>query len=125
MKTQQETQKRQEEVLEAMASIHVMRRGTVSRQEYAVRRRHKRGKGAVGPYFLWQGSVKGKRFGKRVGAEEAERFAQEIEQRRKFERLAAEYIELGEAIAQSLHVDTGPQEAIKKGLKSRSSRARK
>ena len=125
MKTPYEIRKRQEQVLEAMAGIEVMRRGTVSRQEYRARRRHKGGRGAVGPYFLWQGSVNGERFGKRVGVDEAERFIQEIEQRRRFERLAAEYIELGEAMAQARHLDSAQTRQLKKGLKSRSNKAGK
>ena len=123
--TTQQIEQRQDILVEQMSRICVMRRGTVSEQHYSARRKRKGGTGASGPYFIWQGYVNGERFSRRVSAAQAEPMKQEIEQRRHFERLCAEYVGLGEALAESMDQETGELDGIKKGLKSRSSRARK
>lgn len=85
---------RQEEILKHMSQIRLMERGTVTPQRYTERARRKEGKGAVGPYYLWQGTVKGKRFGKRLSGPEAERVEAGIARRHSFEALCEEYVEL-------------------------------
>ena len=120
---------RQDEIIRAISRIRTMRRGTLSQQSYPQRARRRGGHGAVGPYMLWQGTVKGKRFGKRVSGPEAERVQEGIVQRHAFEALCEEYValscelaalvDLGEAQAQ------GEANQTKKGLKSRSSKAGK
>jgi len=122
-------QQRQCEVLQAMGRIQVMRRGTVSTQEYSQRRKRKGGAGATGPYWLWQGSIGGKHFSQRVSAQEGARFAQEIEQRREFERLSAEYVALGEALAKLLGEQdqqrVQAEEEVKKKSRQPSTKTRK
>jgi len=123
--TIEQIEQRQDAVVEQMSRIRVMRRGTVSEQHYQGRRKRKGGTGASGPYYIWQGYVNGKRFSQRVSATEVERIKQEIEQRRRFERLCAEYVGLGEALAQAGHEQVDQFDGVKKGLKSRSNRAGK
>lgn len=115
---------RQEEILNRISQIRLMERGTVSPQRYAERAGRKGGAGAVGPYYLWQGTVKGKRFGKRLSGEEAERVAAGIARRHAFEALCEEYVEL------SCHLSAAggggeSEEVIKKKPRSRSSEAKK
>lgn len=122
---QRDIVQRQQALLEDMRRIRVMRRGTLSQQRYTERQERRGGRGACGPYFVWQGYVKGKRFGVRVDASHAETMKEEIEARRRFERLCAEYIEIGEALAERQRKKAVSEEGLKKGLKSRSNRARK
>lgn len=123
MSTQQIVE-RQEEILKSMSRIRLMERGTVSRQRYADRAKRKDGEGAVGPYCLWQGTVHGKRFGKRLSGREAEQVEAGIARRHAFEALCEEYVELSCRLSAA---DDGgkSEEAVKKGLKSRSSKAKK
>jgi len=122
---QQDITQRQKALLEDMGRIRVMRRGTLSQQRYAQRQKRRGGRGACGPYFVWQGYVKGRRFGLRVNVAEAETMKEEIEARRRFECLCAEYVALGEALAEQQRRKAVSEEALKKGLLSRSNRARK
>jgi len=122
---EQRIEGQQRALLEEMGRIRVMRRGTLSQQRYAQRQTRRGGQGASGPYFLWQGYVQGKRFGRRVGADEAQTMRAEIEARRRFEQLGAQYIALGEQLAERQAARGASDEALKKGLKPRSSRARK
>ena len=55
---------RSREALWSMSRIRTMCRVTVSRQNYPERSKRKDGKGAVGPYCLWQGTINGKRLKK-------------------------------------------------------------
>lgn len=121
----QQVEQQQDALMEQMRSIRVMRRGTLSEQYYTARCARKGGEGAVGPYFLWQGSINGKHFSRRVNASEAEHVKAGIEARHHFERLCAQYVELGEALAAHSQQNNESVEAIKKGLKSRSKRAKK
>jgi len=116
---------RQDEILQAVSRIRLMRRGTLSQQTYGQRAKRKNGKGAVGPYFLWQGTIRGKRFGQRVSAVEAERVKEGIAQRQAFKALCQEYVELSCQLAAQDSEGKDRGEAVKKGLKSRSKRAAK
>ena len=123
--TAREIQRRQNALLDQMRTLRVMRRGTVSHQEYLQRRARKQGAGASGPYFVWQGFRNGKHFSKRVSAQQAEQVKHEIETRRQFEQLCEEYVRLGEALAMREGARTKQDESLRKGLKSRSKQARK
>lgn len=127
--TVQQIQQRQDVIVEELSQIRVMRRGSVSEQRYGDRRKRKGGKGASGPYFLWQGYVDGKRFGQRVSAAEAEQIREDIEQRHRFEQLCVEYVRLGEALAQQLaqepRMEAAAEGILKKKLTSPSSKTRK
>jgi hypothetical protein len=122
---QRTIERMQDDLLKEMKRHRVVRRGTLTRQEYAGRRERNEGAGATGPYYLWQGSVNGKRFARRVGAEEAERMEREIDERRKFEELSSEFVALGEALAESLACEGEDEAALKKKSKSPSSKAKK
>jgi len=116
---------RQDEILQAMGQIRLMQRGTISKQTYPQRAKRRDGKGAVGPYYLWQGTVRGKRFGKRVSADEARRVQEEIAQRQAFNALCEEYVDLSCQRAVLEREATAWEGAVKKGLKSRSNKAAK
>lgn len=123
--TTREIEQQQNVLVDQMRTLRVMRRGTLSRQEYLQRRARKQGTGASGPYFVWQGFRNGEHFSKRVAAHEAERVKHEIQARRQFEGLCQEYVRLGEGLATREDARTKQDEALKRGLKSRSKQARK
>lgn len=123
-KSMRNMERRQNEVLEAMGQIRVMERGTLTPQKYLERAARKEGKGAVGPYWLWQGTVHGQRFGVRVSGHQAQRVQEGIAQRHAFSVLCEEYIDLA-CQRSALASKAASQEAEKKGLKSRPSRRSK
>lgn len=114
---------RQDRILEEMSRIRAMVRGTLSWQEYGERAKRRGGKGAVGPYALWQGTVSGKRFCRRVTHAKADQVASGIEQRHAFGALCEEYVDLGCRLSELEWAGTASDDAVKKGLKSRSRRA--
>lgn len=109
---------RQNEILKAMSEIRTMQRGTVSRQHYPERAQRKEGQGAVGPYCLWQGTVNGTRFAKRVSGPQAERVEQGITQRHAFEALCEEYVAISCELAQLEAQGDQQAQAVKKTLAS-------
>jgi hypothetical protein len=118
-------ERQQDALLDEMAKVRAMRRGTLSPQHYAERRARKEGAGATGPYFVWQGYHEGKHFSQRVPARQAHEIELEIEARKKFECLCQEYIRLGETLADTQDAQPHGDEALKKGLKSQRKPARK
>jgi len=117
--------KQQDALLEAMGETRVMRRGTLSMQEYGERRTRRNGQGAAGPYALWQGYQDGKHFSRRVPVQDVPQFAREIETRKHFESLCARYVSLGEALAQSPDAKTAVEDALKKKPGRKSNKAKK
>jgi len=116
---------RQDQILQAMGRIRTMERGTITRQSYPERAGRKNGFGAIGPYCLWQGTVRGKRFGKRVSGNEARRLEEKIAQRRAFGALCEEYVELSCRLAALERSGAASDDTLKKGLKSRLNEAGK
>ena len=82
-----------------------------------------------GPYPVLTWKVKGKTHSLRLKSPEELTWAESaVANHRRFSALCREYEELGERIAHELRSpreDKGVAEALKKGLKSRSRRARK
>jgi hypothetical protein len=115
----------QERILEAIGQIRTMEHGTLSQQVYPERAKRNAGSGAVGPYGLWQGTVKGKRFGKRVSGNEAEQLKAGIARRHTFRALCEKYEELCCRLAALERQGADVGEALKKGLKSQSNKAKK
>jgi len=91
--------RQQDAVIEQMRQLRLVYRGTLSEQQYPERQARREGSGATGPYFLWQGTTQGKRFGLRVDARRAQRIREGIEARHRFEALCAQFVAIGEALA--------------------------
>jgi hypothetical protein len=93
-------EKKRREILEEMATITRMRRGTVNEQYFEVRQKD----GSVvrhGPYFLYSRTEKGRSFSKRIGAEEADRYREETEQCRRFKELSNRCVLVCEELAEA------------------------
>jgi hypothetical protein len=104
-----------QEILQQMAAITRMRRGTVNEQYFDVRQKD----GSVvrhGPYFLYSRTEKGKSFSARISPEEVERYREETENCRRFKELSNRCVVICEGLA----------EAAEEGLeKKRSKRKRR
>lgn len=93
-------ERKRQEILEEMAMITRMRRGTVNEQYFEARQKD----GSVvrhGPYFLYSRTEKGKSFSKRIGAEEADRYREETEQCRRFKELSNHCVIVCEELAEA------------------------
>ena len=93
-------ERKRQEILEEMATITRMRRGTVNEQHFEVRQRD----GSVvrhGPYFLYSRTEKGRSFSKRIGAEEVQRYREETQQCRRFKELSNRCVLICEELAEA------------------------
>jgi hypothetical protein len=107
-------QKRQSVLLQ-MQSIDRLRRGSLSKQFFQARppappaRR--------GPYFVLQGFFHGKKFSERIPPEQAAQVEQDVENYRRFQTLAEEYVTLSDQITR---LPDQPQESKKNSSRRRS-----
>ena len=115
----------QDIVLDAMGQLRVLRRGTLSTQVYTERQTRKAGHGACGPYHVLQGYREGKHYSRRVSGEETAQVTQQIERRKQFEALCAQYVDLGDALAEQPDAQAVQEEALKKRPAPRSRRTGK
>ena len=87
-------------IMERMAAITRMRRGTVNEQYFEVRQKD----GSVvrhGPYFLYSRTGKGKSFSRRITGEEVERFKAETGNCRRFKELSNRCVMICEELAET------------------------
>jgi hypothetical protein len=85
---------RRDEILQEMAEIDRMQRGSLSEQFF---KRMKEGREVIhGPYYVLQHWVKGKHCSQRVSAKDVEPVRSAIEGRERFEKLAQEFLEITE-----------------------------
>ncbi|MGH8335899.1 MAG: DUF6788 family protein [Gammaproteobacteria bacterium] len=83
-------------LLAEMQTIDRLRRGTLSQQFFPARS----GSAAKrGPYFVLQGFFRGKKFSQRVPAAEAGQVQHDVDNYRRFQTLAEEYVTLSDQIA--------------------------
>jgi hypothetical protein len=103
---------RRDEILQEMAEIDRMQRGTLSEQFF----KQKKGGHEVilGPYYVLQHWVSGK-HSQRVPAEDVPPVRSAIEGRKRFEKLAEEFVEITERLTQET---TQNQDAKKNARKS-------
>lgn len=121
-----EIEQQQDDVLEKIRRLRVVRSGTLSAQTLGKPKKERAARCEWGPYYAWQGYRDGRHFSRRIPAAQAERYRREIDARKQLDQLCSEYIRLGEELAGVLHEDRGASdEALKKGLKSPSRRARR
>ena len=98
-----------------MQSIDRLRRGSLSKQFFHARppappARH-------GPYFVLQGFFHGQKFSERIPPEQAAQVEQDVENYRRFQTLAEEYVTLSDQITR---LQDQPQESKKNSSRRRS-----
>lgn len=82
-------------LLQDLQAIDHLRRGSLSTQFFkAAPGQSKR----RGPYFVLQGFFQGKKFSERIPAEEAPQIQEQVDNYRRFQALAEEYVTLSDEI---------------------------
>ncbi len=115
-----------ETLLLAMSEIGPMRRGSVSKQMLKVKHEGVKQPVEKGPYYLWQYYEDGKPVRRRLRTpEQAERAQLEVANYKQFKTLCAEFVKVSEQLSEAEHQEAASEEAVKKGLKSRSKRTLK
>jgi hypothetical protein len=105
--------RRRAEILQEMAEIERMQRGSLSEQFF---KRMKEGREVIhGPYYVLQHWVKGKHCSLRVPVKNLAPVQNAIEGRERFEKLAQEFVEITERLTLEIGQD---QEIKKKPTKS-------
>jgi hypothetical protein len=93
-----------EHILQQMQAIQRLRRGSFSRQSFPARRRGLR---KQGPYFLLQGYADGRKFSERIPAERAEEVQQDVENYRRFQALAEQFVAVSDALTRQSNARGG------------------
>ncbi len=86
---------RRQLVLEQLQSIDRLRRGTLSQQFF---RSLSDPSTKVGPYFVLQGFFHGRKFNERIPQEQAALVQEQVDNYRRFQSLAEEYVTLSDQI---------------------------
>ena len=121
-----ELEQQRQSILKKMSGIRTMRRGTVSEQFLKVPHKGQAQPVRRGPYYLWQYWEHGKPMRRRLcSGPEVAAARKEVAAYKEFEQLCEQYVHVAEALGGAERETSAQAEALKKGLKSRSSRARK
>jgi hypothetical protein len=122
MATAEMVRSRRNEVLRELAGLEHMRRGSVVEQ--FVEDVHKDGREVRrGPYLLYSYKQKKKTISRRLkGADQAERYRDQINAFRRFQDLMAELVNLGEQLCE---IEDLPATDVKKTTRSRWRRRQK
>jgi hypothetical protein len=106
-----QNRKHRKELLEELATLEQMRRGSLSPQVFEVTRKDGT-KVLQGPYVLYTFKEKGKTISRRVSNPDlVPRYQEQIEAFRRFESLSAELVRVGEKISDLVLSD---EEELKK-----------
>jgi hypothetical protein len=98
MPARKKLHQRKEEILQAIASLKPMRKGSVCRQFQRTVR--KKGPDTQrGPYPMYTCKKKGKTVGKRLSQDEAVQYRAQIDAFRRFQELCREFAEVSETLA--------------------------
>lgn len=90
-----------QKILDHIALIEEMRRGTVTRQFLKVKLKGKSEPALVGPYALFTYKKKGRTVGRRLhDLEEIRRLEHQVENYHTFQHLCRRMVEIGEAICE-------------------------
>ena len=96
MQTMSQIRQRREEILNELAGLELIRRGSVTEQVLHPRGRNGR-QYACGPYALFSFKRNGRTLSRRLSADKAGRIRKEVEAGHRFQALTQELMELGEA----------------------------
>ena len=107
-------QKRQALLLQ-MQSIDRLRRGSLSKQFFKIQPPAPSAR--QGPYYVLQGFFHGQKFSERIPPEQAAQVEQDVENYRRFQTLAEEYVTLSDQITR---LQDQPQESKKNSSRRRS-----
>jgi hypothetical protein len=125
MNTKHALEKRREEILKAMGNIRSIEPAALSEQMLAVRHKGKKEAVLRGPYYVLSRWVDGKNRSRRVKQDELEQVKGDVANYAHFVALCEEFVDVTHRLGELEREEVPAEEALKKGLKSRSNRARK
>jgi hypothetical protein len=96
--------KKRNSLLQEMQTIDHLRRGSLSKQFF---KPHPGQTEPRGPYFILQGFFRGKKFSERIPAEQAPQVQEQVDNYRRFQTLAEDYVTLSDEITQIESHDSG------------------
>jgi hypothetical protein len=102
-------------VLDHMRSIDRLRRGSLSRQFF--QGRPKDPSSPRGPYFVLQGFFHGKKFSERIPAAQAPKIQEQVDNYRRFQTLAEEFVSLSDQVSR---LEAGDSDRKKNSNRQRS-----
>lgn len=102
-------------VLDQMQAVDRLRRGSLSKQFFASTGGNQRG-----PYFVLQGFFHGKKFSERIPADQAGEVQQQVDNYRRFQQLAEDYVTLTDQITR---LEAAPAESKKNSSRKRLSKS--
>ena len=105
-------------ILAQMQSIDRLRRGSLSRQFF--KSRPPAAAVRQGPYSVLQGFLHGKKFSERIAPDQAAQVEQDVENYRRFQTLAEEYVTVSDQITR---LPEQPQDSKKNSSRRRSPRS--
>lgn len=91
-------------LLQNMQAIDHLRRGSLSKQFFKAAPGQRRRRG---PYFVLQGFFHGEKFSERVPAEQAPQIQEQVDNYRRFQTLAEDYVTLSDEITRLETPDAG------------------
>lgn len=91
-------------ILKDMEAIDSLRRGSLSKQFFKALPGQS---GSRGPYFVLQGFFQGKKFSERIPVQQAPEVQKQVDNYRRFQTLAEEYVTLSDQITQMEFQDSG------------------
>ena len=125
METMQKLEEQRERILREMAKLRSMERGALSEQMLKVPRKGKKESAMHGPYYVLSRWENGKTHSRRVKKGELAQVQCDVANYQRFGDLCKQFVDLTRRLGE-LERETGTEhEMLKKGLKSRSSRAGK
>ena len=122
----QALENRRQDLLGELGKIRTLRKGSLSEQWFASVRDGKKTKQMRGPYFVWTCKEHNKTVSERIrGGEALARARQDEANYKRFRELCREYESVAQELGALEREQGASEEALKKGLKPRSSKARK
>ncbi len=121
----EQIEQRRAQIVKQARTIRSMELGTLTEQMLPVRHKNKTHPVLRGPYYVLSRWENGKTRSRRVGKDELEQVQRDVANRKEFESLCAEFRELTHELGVLERTQAAADEALKKGLKPPSSKARK
>jgi hypothetical protein len=125
MDRMKQVEQRRTQIVEQAMKIRSMELGALSEQMLPVKHKDETQPVLKGPYYVLSRRENGKTRSRRVGKDELEQIQRDVDNRRRFESLCAEFKELTQELGALDRQQDSADEALKKGLKSRSKRVSK
>jgi hypothetical protein len=125
METVQTLERQREQVLRAMAELRSMETGSLSSQMLKVAHKGKKTPALRGPYYVLSRWENGKSHSRRVRKEELAQVQCDVANYQRFMELCEQFVDLTRRLGALEREEETDREQVKKGLKSRSSKAGK